>query len=801
MTSAGAAATAQVSGSPFAIVASAAAGTGLGNYTIDYDDGSLTVGRKDLTIAAANKTKTYGQVVTFDETTPSTDFTVTGLVNADTVASITLTSAGAAATAQVSGSPFAIVASAAAGTGLGNYTIDYDDGSLTVGRKDLTIAAANKTKTYGQVVTFDETTPSTDFTVTGLVNADTVASITLTSAGAAATAQVSGSPFAIVASAAAGTGLGNYTIDYDDGSLTVGRKDLTIAAANKTKTYGQVVTFDETTPSTDFTVTGLVNADTVASITLTSAGAAATAQVSGSPFAIVASAAAGTGLGNYTIDYDDGSLTVGRKDLTIAAANKTKTYGQVVTFDETTPSTDFTVTGLVNADTVASITLTSAGAAATAQVSGSPFAIVASAAAGTGLGNYTIDYDDGSLTVGRKDLTIAAANKTKTYGQVVTFDETTPSTDFTVTGLVNADTVASITLTSAGAAATAQVSGSPFAIVASAAAGTGLGNYTIDYDDGSLTVGRKDLTIAAANKTKTYGQVVTFDETTPSTDFTVTGLVNADTVASITLTSAGAAATAQVSGSPFAIVASAAAGTGLGNYTIDYDDGSLTVGRKDLTIAAANKTKTYGQVVTFDETTPSTDFTVTGLVNADTVASITLTSAGAAATAQVSGSPFAIVASAAAGTGLGNYTIDYDDGSLTVGRKDLTIAAANKTKTYGQVVTFDETTPSTDFTVTGLVNADTVASITLTSAGAAATAQVSGSPFAIVASAAAGTGLGNYTIDYDDGSLTVGRKDLTIAAANKTKTYGQVVTFDETTPSTDFTVTGLSTPTRSQASR
>ena len=143
-----------------------------------------------------------------------------------------------------------------------------------------------------------------------------------------------------------------------------------------------------------------------------------------------------------------------------------------------------------------------------------------------------------------------------------------------------------------------------------------------------------------------------------------------------------------------------------------------TIQPRDLTIAAANKTKTYGQVVTFDETTPSTDFTVTGLVNADTVASITLTSAGAAATAQVSGSPFAIVASAAAGTGLGNYTIDYDDGSLTVGRKDLTIAAANKTKTYGQVVTFDETTPSTDFTVTGLVNADTVASITLTSAGA-----------------------------------------------------------------------------------
>ena len=48
----------------------------------------------------------------------------------------------------------------------------------------------------------------------------------------------------------------------------------------------------------------------------------------------------------------------------------------------------------------------------------------------------------------------------------------------------------------------------------------------------------------------------------------------------------------------------------------------------------------------------------------------------------------------------------------------------------------------------GLVNSDTVDSVTLTSAGAAATATVAGSPYAIVASAAVGTGLGNYDIAY-----------------------------------------------------
>ena len=56
--------------------------------------------------------------------------------------------------------------------------------------------------------------------------------------------------------------------------------------------------------------------------------------------------------------------------------------------------------------------------------------------------------------------------------------------------------------------------------------------------------------------------------------------------------------------------------------------------------------------------------------------------------------------------------------------------------------------------------------MTLTSAGAAATAHVSGSPYAITASnAVAGTGLAdNYAITYDPGSLTVSPAALTITA-------------------------------------
>ena len=47
--------------------------------------------------------------------------------------------------------------------------------------------------------------------------------------------------------------------------------------------------------------------------------------------------------------------------------------------------------------------------------------------------------------------------------------------------------------------------------------------------------------------------------------------------------------------------------------------------------------------------------------------------------------------------------------------------------------------------------------MTLTSAGAPATATVAGSPYPIIPSAAVGTGLANYTITYVAGTLTVTR--------------------------------------------
>ena len=145
--------------------------------------------------------------------------------------------------------------SGAVGTGLGNYTISYVNGSLTVDPAALTITADSTSKTYGQTVTL----PARSSPTSGLVNDDTVTSVTLTSTGAAATATVAGSPYAIVPSGSGWDGPGQLHDQLCQRQPDGEPAALTITADSTSKTYGQTVTF----AGTEFTESGLVNDDTM----------------------------------------------------------------------------------------------------------------------------------------------------------------------------------------------------------------------------------------------------------------------------------------------------------------------------------------------------------------------------------------------------------------------------------------------------------------------------------------------------------------------------------------------------------
>ncbi|MDB5948419.1 MAG: hypothetical protein JWR65_274, partial [Massilia sp.] len=337
-------------------------------------------------------------------------------------------------------------------------------------------------------------------------------------------------------------------------------------------------------------------------------------------------------------------------------------------------------------------------------------------------------------------LTVKADNAAKTYGQTLAL---LPSA-FTQVGLVNGETIASVSEASFGTVATAGVAGSPYAITPSGATGGtfSASNYTITYVNGALVIAPAPLVVKAGNASKTYG------ETFAPTAYTTAGLLNGNTVGSVTEVSAGTPATASVAGSPYAIIPSNASGGTFtpSDYFITYVNGAMTVTPAPLLVTASNASKTYGQVLV------PTAYTTAGLVNGDSITSVALSSAGTPATASVAGSAYAIIpTSASGGTYVpSNYVTTYANGVMTVAPAPLTVTAKDVTKAFG------ETPALTGFTATGLVNGESVGSVTETSPGALATAAAPG-PYAIQPSSATGGTFtpANYAITYATGALTV----------------------------------------------
>lgn len=188
------------------------------------------------------------------------------------------------------------------------------------------------------------------------------------------------------------------------------------------------------------------------------------------------------------------------------------------------------------------------------------------------------------------------------------------------------------------------------------------------------------------------------------------------------------------------------------SYAVVAREGNAVITPAALTLTANDATSVYGTGLTFD----GTEFLITagGLFFDDSIDTITLTSAGAADTAQVTGSPYVIAAGGpVTGTGTGNYAITYVDGALVVTPARLTLTANDATSVYGTGLTF----VGTEFTADGLLFDDSVDLVALDSEGAAPDAPIAGSPYGIVIEdVVESNGLDNYDVTFVTGTLTVG---------------------------------------------
>lgn len=360
-----------------------------------------------------------------------------------------------------------------------SYGSSSDTASLTVNQAPLTITANHQYKTVGQALNLG----NTKFTPSGLVGgSDSVTSVTLTSDDAS-DPLVEGE-FEIVPSDAQGTRLGNYTISYENGALTVNEKQTPIITWSNPAdiTYGDLLTGDQLNASADVTGT----------FTYTPAAGARLDAGNNQPLHVEFTPAEAS---EYNSASKDVTINVLKRGLTVYATGQNKTYDGT---DAATVTLSFdrgaslvfaaflaVSQGLLEGDDVianyGSVSFNNANAGAEKPITVSDITI-----SGADAGNYEANIS--ALTyadIFSKTLIITANSQEKTFDQTLTF----AGTEFTAVGLVEGESLASVSLASQGAGAKAQIGDYPIAVSeAVATEGTDLGNYNIVYVNGRQNI-------------------------------------------------------------------------------------------------------------------------------------------------------------------------------------------------------------------------------------------------------------------------------------------------------------------------
>ncbi len=656
---------------------------------------TLQVNPATLTVTANNATKTFNTV------NPPFNGTVTGQVNGD---SFTETFATTATTS----SPVGIypITPTPVGTALANYTVTTNPGALTV-----TQASAPVVITWQNPGAITYGTPLSAAQLNATVTPSTIPG-TLTYSPAAGTLLSAGAQ--TLTATFIPIDIKDYTAVSQTVTLQVNPATVTITADSFTRLYN--------TPNPIFTgkVSGLQGSDSISetfttlAVTTSSVGA----------YTITPSPVAGgaTNLANYTILSDPGTLIITPAVAPVTIAWPTPapiTYGTPLS--STQLDAGYTPSGFPG-------TLTYSAAPGTVLSAGAQ--TLTATFTPTDTKDYTPVTQSVTLNVGKAPLTVTTDNLMRAYN--------TPNPTLTgkVSGAVSSDSFTESFSTTA--VLTSPVGAYPITPGITANGSTDINNYTVTETPGTLTVDQAApaITWNPTASSITYGTPLGVSQLNASTP--VAGSF-AYTPGAGTILSAGS--------HPITAVFTP---TDTTDYTTQTLNATITVTPATLTVTAGNTTRLYGAA------DPAFTAISAGAIPGDT---FTFTEKSSDTATSPVGT-YAIVPSAA-GANLSNYTVNYINGTLTVTPVTLTVTAADASRGYGSI------NPTFSATAAGTVNND---AFTLTgSTPATISSPIGAYPIVPLAS---GTNLGDYTVVYQNGTLTIGTATLTISANSFTRLYG-----------------------------
>lgn len=578
----------------------------------------------------------------------------------------------------------------------------------TISSIPLIVKVENVSRTYG------DANPSFTCTYNGFVNNEDASVLTapptiLTKA--TATSDVGTYPI----TASGGTAQ-NYSFNYVAGELTVLSANLSVTVNDATRVYG-----DEN-PAFALTYSGLKNGEAMpAWITTPSFTTDATKTSDAGTYDIYVTCEPK----NYTIVTNQpGTLTIEQAPLTLKVDDATRLYYA------DNPVFTYSCTGFVNDDDVSVLTkqpVITPDAARSSDVG--TYALIAKDAEAK---NYNISYQPGKMTITKCPLMITADAATREYGE--------PNPTFTCSyeGFVGGETESVLSeLPTVTTMADNYSNAGTYDLRVSGGRAT---NYTLSYQNGTLTVTKAPLSAKIDDVTRMYG------EKNPSSySVSYFGLKN-DESSPAWITK------------PHAII-EATQSSGVGEYSIsasecealNYDlkeiaPGTLTITPAPLTIQAHDATRKYYS----DE--PAFSYACYGFVNGDNASVLTTTPTLTTTATLTSGVGTYEIKVGEASTP--NYSISYVNGTLTITPRTLTASVGNYERIY------NEENPAFVVNYEGFVGDDDVK--VLTSNAVASTSATKTSDVGTYKINVTGGNADNYNFSYSSGVLTINKAEQTI---------------------------------------
>ena len=630
----------------------------------------------------------------------------------------------------------------------GSYAIKYEEGTLSISRKPVTITAESDTKVYDATALTRD-----DYTYTELADGDRIDSVTVTGSQIVANKSDNVASEAKILNKAGEDVTDSYAITYVKGELEVTPKALTITADSDTKVY------DATALTKDsYTNTALAEGDRIASVTVTGSQTVFGDSNNVPSAAAIMNANDEDVTDSYDITYVNGKLSVTKKTVTITADSAIKQYDSTAL-----TKASFTKTDLAAGDSITA-TITGSQTVAGKSENVPSDAVITNTNGDDVTGSYEIGYANGTLEVTKKPVTITADSDTKVYDATALTKDSYTSTD--LAGSDRFDTVA-VTGSQTNAGSSSNVASG--AIIININNEDVTNSYSISYVDGELTVKPKKITIKADDKTMIYGD----DE--PDLTSTTVGLEGSDYIQTILSREEGNDVdTYTITVEPVRMRDS------ISNYEIELIPGTLTIQPRPVTVTAADKTKT------FNTADPALTATVTGLATGESEELISYTLSRAA------GENVGEYAITPAGKEeQGNYQVTYVPGTLEIVTVDtviVKITAKNGTYKYDgtekdisgyDVEINNELYKATDFTFNGS------AELKARNAGTYRTG-MKASDFVNT-----NANFDKVRFEVTNGTLTITPRSITLTSGDAEKPYdGTALTNSEVTETGDGFVEG-----------